>query len=95
MLVRSVKELGYPEGTVAAIIRKRKHEDFARILPPDAGHVLVFQRYQISWKRLARLFGWPFVVGKTLVYIPRTTVKALNVAKTCRFLRDSFKRRTP
>jgi len=93
MLVRSVQELGYAEEMVAAIIRKRKYEDFARILPPEAGHVLVFQRYRISWRRLARLFGWSFVLGRVAAYLPRTGLKMLNVRKTYWFLRDALKER--
>lgn len=88
MLQRSVKELGYSRDLVDQILDKRRHYDFRKILPAGSGHVFVLQRHKLSWRRLARLYGWRFVIGTVIELLPETLAALMNPIKIARYIRQ-------
>ena len=86
LLLRSVGELGYAADAVSRILLVRKHEQFRLILPPQVAHVLVFQLYDVSWLRMARLYGCAFVLSRIAAYLPIAVRKALALRRLVRFM---------
>ena len=69
MLLTAVEELGYSADAVRQIIEQRRCEGFRRWMP---WRTLLFQRYGVSWRQLAKLYGRSFVFSQIVVQVPRS-----------------------
>jgi len=67
LLLAAVENLGYSSEAVARIIEQRKYKYFGRVIHAN---LLLFQLFGISWSRLARLYGWPFLARQIFVKAP-------------------------
>jgi glycosyltransferase involved in cell wall biosynthesis len=74
VLLAAVNELGYPLDAVRQIIERRKSEGFRRWMP---WKILLLQRYGVSWRQLAALYGWSFVCSQIVVQVPRSIAAAV------------------
>ena len=67
LLIDAVDGLGYSFEAVVRIIEQRKSKYFARVVHAN---LLLFQLFGISWSRLARIYGWPFLVKQIILKAP-------------------------
>ena len=63
LLIESIKELGYSEKRVKEIIENKKYK-YINILNPQ---FLFFQKYDLKWNKLIKLYGRYFVYKNILI----------------------------
>lgn len=74
VLLDAVDGLGYSSDAVSRIIDERKTKYFGRVVHAN---LLLFQLFGISWSRLARIYGWPFLVTQLIIKAPLAVPVAL------------------
>ena len=66
LLQAAVKELNYPTVYLRNAISHRKL--VMKYIMPSS--FMVFQRYGVTWQRMAKYYGWSFVIRKVLLWFP-------------------------
>jgi glycosyltransferase involved in cell wall biosynthesis len=91
MLLKASKDLGYSDELVKKIILRRKNENFNNIIPYWNRHFLVFQKYNLSWARLANLYGCTFIFFKIITGIPISLIRLIIPIKITKFVFSKLK----
>jgi glycosyltransferase involved in cell wall biosynthesis len=91
LLIKAAKELGYSEELVRNIINRRKYENYKNIIPYRNSHFIVFQKYSLSWIRLANLYGWSFILFKVIIGMPIALIRVLIPLKFIKYILIKFR----